>query len=121
MLVTDDSKIIRKLLRNALEEVGLEVHEARDGQEAVEMFERISPDVTIMDIVMPTMSGLEAMAAIHEIDDTAKVLMLTSTSRRDEVMAAKASGALGYLLKPVKIPLLLARLRDALGSDDPVE
>ena len=115
VLVTDDSKIIRKLLRKTLEEVGLEVHTAENGRQAVEMFRYTSPDLTIMDVVMPEMGGIEATKAICEMDATAKVLMLTSTSRRDEIVAAKDAGAANYLLKPVKIPELMDSLRQALA------
>ncbi len=114
VLVTDDSKIIRKLLATALEDVGMEVHTAINGREAVEKFQEVSPDLIIMDVVMPEMTGLEAAKAIREMDDTAKVLMLTSTSRRDEITTAKDIGAINYLLKPVKIPLLMEALRKAL-------
>lgn len=76
VLVTDDSKTIRKLLTNAPKEVGLEVHTAANGREAVEIFQGVSPDLTVMDLVMPTMTGLEATAAIREIADEVKVIML---------------------------------------------
>lgn len=115
VLVTDDSKLIRRLLTNALEEVGLEVHTATNGREAISAYQEKSPDIVLMDIVMPDMTGLEATRAILEIDDAAKVLMLTSTSSREEITTAQDIGAINYLLKPVKIPLLVEALRRALA------
>jgi len=115
VLVVDDSKIIRKLLEAALTEVGLQVETASDGKEAVEVFKSISPDLTIMDLVMPEMSGLEATEAIRKYDPHAKVLMLTSTSRREEILTAKDLGVVNYLLKPVKIPQLMEAVHDTLG------
>jgi len=115
VLVTDDSKVIRRMLRNELEKVGMEVYEAENGREAVEKYADVAPHATIMDVVMPEMTGLEATKLICEMDDTAKIMVLTSTSRREEIVAARDAGAMNYLLKPVQIPLLLDVLRDAIG------
>ena len=79
------------------------------------MFKSVSPDLTIMDLVMPEMSGLEATEAIRKYDPDAKVLMLTSTSRREEIISAKDLGVVNYLLKPVKIPQLMQAVNETLG------
>ncbi len=114
VLVADDSKIIQKLLTKTLEEAGLKVLTASDGREAVQKFMLSSPDLTIMDQVMPEMTGLEAVAEIHGVNSQAPILMLTSSSRKDEVLSARSLGVLTYLLKPVQPARLLQAVREVL-------
>jgi len=102
VLVVDDSRTIRKVLVKALENQGCTIVEAVDGVDAVSKFEAERPALTITDMVMPNMDGLEAISKIRKIAPQAKVLVLTSTADKKEVMAAASLGIRGYVKKPVK-------------------
>jgi CheY-like chemotaxis protein len=114
VLVVDDSSLIRNLITKALGELGVEVAVAADGLEAIERHGEFRPDVTLMDVVMPRLGGLDAIARIRERTAEGKFIVLTSTSRRDEVITAKTLGVHGYLLKPVRMPQLLEAVVAAL-------
>ena len=115
ILVVDDSKLIRLMLAKTLKEAGFSVAQAQDGQDAVAIFRDFHPDLTIMDINMPRLSGLDAIMAIREFDPQARFIMLTSSSRTDEVVTAKTLNVLSYLLKPVDNKALLTSVQKALG------
>lgn len=101
ILIVDDSKTSRKILRNILEENGHEVlSEAVNGQDAVDKFQDIHPEITTMDITMPVMDGLEALKKIMDIDKRAKVVMVTAAGQKTKIVDAVKYGALEYLTKP---------------------
>lgn len=101
VLIADDHAIIRKGIRALLAtEPDIEVvGEAKDGWEAVREAERLHPDVTLMDLVMPRMDGIEAIQRITARQPDARILVLTSFAADDKVFPAIKAGALGYLLK----------------------
>ncbi len=101
VLVADDHAIVRKGIRALLatEADILVVGEAQDGQEAVAKVARLSPDVVLMDLVMPVMDGLEATRRIVAQRQGVHVLVLTSFTGIDKIFPAIKAGALGYLLK----------------------
>lgn len=116
VLVVDDSLVIRKLLSKSLEELGMVVHTAENGEDAVDRYKIIWPDIVVMDIVMPKMGGLEALAEIKSNFPDAKVIMLTSTSKKEEIVQARDQGVIGYLLKPVQVPKLRDLIARALDT-----
>jgi NarL family two-component system response regulator LiaR len=101
VLVADDHAIVRKGICALLAtEPDIEVvGEAKDGREAIAGAERLRPDVILMDLVMPSMDGLEAIRRIVASQPEARVLVLTSFAGDDKVFPAVRAGALGYLLK----------------------
>ena len=101
VLIVDDHAIVRKGLTVLLAtEPDIKVvGEAQDGLEAVEKAASLKPDVTLMDLVMPRMDGIEATRKITEAHPKIKVLVLTSFAADDKVFPAVKAGALGYLLK----------------------
>lgn len=100
IVIAEDEAIIRMDLREMLQEEGYEVvGEAGDGKTAVELVEKLRPDLAILDIVMPQMDGLAAAARIGE-KQLAAVLILTAFSQRDLVTRATKTGAMAYLVKP---------------------
>ncbi len=107
ILIVDDSRMIRMILRQDFEKHGCLVIEAADGQEGVEKFSEKQPDLTIMDLVMPKMNGLEAIGQIRKMAPEAKVIILTSTSKKSEVLAAASLGIRGYVKKPIKSEKLM--------------
>ena len=101
ILMVDDHAIVRTGINALIEaEPDLEIAgEAINGKEAVEAFKSVKPDVVLMDLIMPQMNGIEAIKAIRKKSPKAKILVLTSFSEDDKVIAAIKSGALGYILK----------------------
>ncbi len=101
IMVVDDSKITLKKLSKALEELGHNVVQiARSGKEAVDLYERVNPDLVTMDITMPDMNGIEATRQIRSQYKDAIIIMVTSHGQEQMVMDAIAAGARGYILKP---------------------
>lgn len=100
VLIAEDEAIIRMDLREMLTEEGHEVvGEARDGAEAVELCERLKPDVVFMDVKMPGTDGLTAARAIGEAR-MAPVVMVTAFSQAGLVRDAAEAGAMAYIVKP---------------------
>lgn len=102
ILLADDEALIRLDLREMLTEAGHEiVGEAANGQEAVQLAQKLHPDIVIMDVKMPVMDGLTAAQQITE-DEIAPVLLLTAYSQKDIVARATEAGVIAYLVKPVR-------------------
>jgi DNA-binding NarL/FixJ family response regulator len=90
------------------------VAEASDGREAIQQFRTRRPDVTVMDVRMPQMSGLDALIAIRNEFPDAKIIMLTTYKSDTQIVRALKSGAQGYLLKnAIHKELLNCRLQSA--------
>lgn len=113
ILVVDDEPKIRMFIRANLEARGYEVHLAQDGVEAVEMAERIDPDVIVLDVNMPRMDGIEACRRIREWADIPIIILSIREDETDKVRALD-EGADDYVTKPFGIEELLARIRVAL-------
>ena len=101
VFIAEDHTIVRKGIRALLTlEPGIEViGEASNGQEAVRGIESSQPDVTLMDLVMPEMDGIEAIRQVIARHPEARILVLTSFATDDKVFPAIKAGAMGYLLK----------------------
>lgn len=93
------------------------VGEAADGLEGVKLVEQIKPDIVLLDLNMPTMSGNEALAQILETDPSMKVLMLTVSEGGDDLAECMRLGAVGYLLKKIDADFLLQSIRHAVAGD----
>jgi NarL family two-component system response regulator LiaR len=114
ILIADDHAVVRKgLLALIQTEEGMEIiGEAADGAEAVELAETLSPDVILLDLVMPRMDGIEAIGKIRQNDPEARILVLTSFSEDEKVLTAIEVGAMGCLLKDATPDELLRAIRD---------
>jgi DNA-binding NarL/FixJ family response regulator len=122
VLVADDHPLVRRALVQLLcaaEDVTV-VGAAADGREAVEMALATSPDVVLMDLEMPRVSGIEATRALTETDSMARVVVLTSFSDRDRILGALDAGALGYLLKDAEPDEIIRGVRAASVGDSPL-
>jgi two-component system KDP operon response regulator KdpE len=113
VLIVDDDPQIRRVLRMALVKQGLEVADARSGDEALEKFEAARYDLVILDMNMPGMSGLEACRLLRDTSEAAIIMLTVRDSEEDKIKALDA-GADDYVTKPFSVPELLARVRAAL-------
>ncbi|MBR4305457.1 MAG: response regulator [Ruminiclostridium sp.] len=103
VLICDDSMMIRKKMKSLLLNYGIEqIYEATNGREAVEKFVEVVPDITFMDIVMPEMTGVEALKMIKASAPTAKIIMATSIGTEGNLSEAIKYGANDFLQKPVE-------------------
>ena len=101
ILIVDDSRVSRKMIRNMLELSGHEVvAEAINGKEGLELFEKLKPDVVLMDITMPEMNGIEALKLIKEKYPDAKVIIISAVGHDQKKMEAIKAGAENFITKP---------------------
>ncbi len=114
VLSVDDHPLVRDGISFAIQSQPdmVVVAEAADGQEAVEMFRRHKPDVTLMDLNMPIMNGIDATSEIKRIAPRARVLVLTTYSGDMQAARALRAGAAGYLLKGALRKELVGAIRD---------
>jgi serine phosphatase RsbU (regulator of sigma subunit)/DNA-binding NarL/FixJ family response regulator len=122
ILIADDQVIVRSglsALLMAFDEMQL-VGEAADGEEAVQLCERLRPDVVLMDIKMPVMDGLAATRTICRNWPEIRVLVLTSFKDKDTIQGALEAGARGYLLKDASADELVQAIRDVYRGQQTV-
>ena len=118
VLLVDDHDLFRTGLKNLLEEQGVQVvGEAPNGQTALRLVPELAPDVVIMDLNMPGLSGVETTRHLTGIAPLARVVVLTISVEDDDVMDAVMAGACGYLLKDSSIEELLAGIRAAAAGE----
>jgi DNA-binding NarL/FixJ family response regulator len=114
VLLVDDHDLFRTGLRNLLEEQGVDIiGEAGDGAVAVTQVRELAPDVVVMDLNMPGMTGVEATRQVTAIAPLTRVLVLTISDHDSDVLDAILAGACGYLMKDASIEELMAGIRAA--------
>lgn len=121
LLIVDDEVSIGDALKQVFEYEGHQVQVARDGPEALGMVEEALPDVTFLDVKMPGMDGLEALARIRSHDPHALVVMISGHGTIDTAVEATRKGAYDFLEKPLDTDRLLVTLRNALAQKGLVE
>lgn len=119
ILIVDDHAVVRKGIRALLAtEPTLEiVDEAEDGLEAVGKYEELKPDVLLLDLLMPKMSGIEVIRELKEKYSNVKILVLTSFAANEQVFPAIKAGALGYLLKDTQPEDLINAIRQVYQGE----
>lgn len=121
VLVVDDHPIVRRGLTTEinLDRGMLVVGEATDGQEAVDQFKLLEPDVVLMDLVMPNKNGIQATQEIIMTNPKARILVLTSFVDEEKIFEAIKAGALGFIYKDKHPDKVLEAIRD-IYNDVPV-
>jgi nitrogen regulation protein NR(I) len=113
ILIIDDDDQLRKSFHKLLLEEGYHVAAAASGEEGVEMVAAEAPDVVVLDMRLPGMSGLAAFQAIHAMEPKLPVIMMTAYATTDSAIEATKMGAFDYILKPFEIPDMLEVIRQA--------
>jgi two-component system, chemotaxis family, chemotaxis protein CheY len=117
-LIVDDSVFARKNLTKMVESFGGKVAaEAGDGCTAITEYDRVQPDIVLMDITMPQMEGIEAAERIIRQHPQARIIMVSSVGYQENIVASLQKGARHFVQKPVKAEQLYDILKYVLGDD----
>lgn len=126
VVVVDDERPLVELVTRYLRREGYEVHAAHDGEEALEVFHRVAPDVLVLDLMLPGIDGLEVARRVRATSDAYLVMLTARTEETDRIVGLRV-GADDYVTKPfsprelvARIQAMLRRPRGAMGADDAV-
>ncbi|MBO8155227.1 MAG: response regulator [Bacillaceae bacterium] len=115
VLIVDDAAFMRMMIKDILEKNGFEVvGEAQDGNEAVEKFQELSPDLVTMDITMPEKDGITALKEIKEMSPEAKVIMCSAMGQQAMVIDAIQAGAKDFIVKPFQADRVMEAVKKAM-------
>jgi len=116
VLIVDDAIFMRALLKDILTNGGYTVvGEASNGREAIEQYKKHRPNVVLMDIVMPDMDGIQAVAGIIEFDPDAKIIMCSALGQQPLVLEALNVGAKEFIIKPFQADKVLSSINTILS------
>src|SRR6266852_6067844 len=113
VLVVDDDSLLRKLVTQQLMRADFDAAPAASGREALDILREADYDVVLLDIMMPDLSGLDALRAIRKVEDPPEVVMLTADTSLATGIEAMRHGAYDYLTKPSKLDEMEAVIRKA--------
>lgn len=115
LLIVDDAPVIRYMITETVTKAGWQVQgEAGDGQEAINRYAELQPDVVTLDMVMPNFDGLHALSGIRELDRNAAVVVVSALNQAARLKEAFKRGAADFLVKPFDPEILLNTLESAL-------
>ena len=114
VLVVDDEESLRFFLTRGLKKAGYSVEEASDGAIAIERISKIPYDVVLTDMVMPKISGLDVLSAVHQMDKDAIVILMTAHGTVENAIDALRLGAFDYIEKPFEIKELMITIERGL-------
>ena len=114
LLLVDDSALARRSLRAILEGGGFDVVEAEDGMVALERYFLEKPDIVMLDLVMKGMYGLDVLTKLREMDEAAKVIVVSADVQTSSQRLVNDAGASGFLVKPLEADQILPLIRTTL-------
>jgi DNA-binding NtrC family response regulator len=117
VLLVDDEKEFITALAERLQIRGIEAHIETDSLQALAKADELVPDVVVLDILMPGINGLDILRQLKDKHPGIKVILLTGRGSTQEGMEGMRLGAFDFLMKPIKIEVLMASLKDALKGD----
>ncbi|NPV44680.1 Chemotaxis protein CheY [Koleobacter methoxysyntrophicus] len=116
VLIVEDSAFMRANLKKILTSIGLEqIYEAENGIKAVEKYQRIKPDLVIMDITMPEMDGISAVKQIKALDPNARIIMCSAMGQQALIIEAIQAGARDFVVKPFNETRLIEAVKKGLN------
>ena len=116
ILIVDDSRTSRRMLRAILEEMGHEVvAEAVNGEDGFVKYKELNPDLVTLDITMPVLDGIQALSLIKKHDPEAKAVMITAAGQRDKMIKAVKYGAAEFITKPYEKEVVEKILKEVLA------
>ena len=115
LVIVDDAELFRAALKAAVSQEGFDVvGVAADAMKGIDLVQEHQPDLVMLDLLMPGMSGLEIVGTIIKESPKTRVVLLTASESADDLLAAVKAGASGYLTKDTPLPRLLASMHDVL-------
>lgn len=116
IMIVDDSAFMRTILKKIVGGNGARIIEAEDGKQAVELYKKENPALTLMDVVMPNLSGVEALKQIRTIDPNARIIMVSAAGQEMIIKEAIDNGAYDFIVKPFKEEQVQETIAKALGE-----
>lgn len=115
ILIVDDATFIRMMLRDILTKNGFNIiGEAENGVEAIEKYKELQPELTIMDIIMPEMDGIQTVKEIKKINPDAKIIMCSAMGQQAMIIEAIQAGAKDFIVKPFKADRVIDAVKKAI-------
>jgi two-component system chemotaxis response regulator CheY len=119
VMIVDDALIMRQRIREIAEEAGwLVVAEAKNGEEAVELYPQVKPDLVTLDIVMPKVDGVAALRRLIEDDPQASVVMVSAVNQKGKLAECIQAGAIDFIVKPFDKASLRQFFEKRLAADN---
>jgi len=116
VLIVDDEENIRYIVKELLDREGYKIYEAQEGEEALRLSLEIKPDVMLLDVMMPKMTGHMVAKALKEKKSKCKIIMFSAKAQKYDIQKGLATGADYYLTKPFDIWELLDLVDKAMGK-----
>lgn len=116
ILITDDAAFMRTMIKSVLVKEGYEVAgEASNGNECVQLYQELKPDLAIVDITMPQKDGIAAVKEIIEIDPNAKIIMCSALGHQNKIIEALEAGARDFIVKPFEPQRIIEAVKRLQG------
>jgi len=116
ILIVDDAAFMRMMIKDVLTKNGFEViGEAENGAKAIEKYKELNPNLTIMDITMPEIDGIQALKEIKKIDPSAKIIMCSAMGQQAMVIEAIQAGAKDFIVKPFQADRVIEAIKKVIG------
>lgn len=117
VLIVDDAELFREGLKAAFTQEGFDVvGMAADGMAGIDLAREHEPDLVMLDLLMPGMSGLEIVGTIMKVSPRSRVVLLTASESAEDLLEAVKAGASGYMTKDIPMPRLVAAMHDVLDG-----
>ncbi|HLF14037.1 MAG TPA: response regulator [Bacteroidota bacterium] len=115
ILLIDDDEVQLQLQRMLLSSQGYTVHSTADGPQGILLYKTLRPDLVLLDIGLPSISGIEVLKQIRQIDEKAKIIVITGYASVESAVLAIREGAWDYVRKPYDVNALLKKIESALS------
>jgi DNA-binding response OmpR family regulator len=115
ILLIDDADFIRFKLKRVLEKQGFTVVDAENGEKGIEVFKKESPDLVILDSIMPGIQGIDVLRELKKLNEKVKVFVVSNIENKNFIMKLKEIGALAFFKKPFDEEKLLKDIDDVLS------
>lgn len=117
ILIVEDEEMLSLILNDTLKTRGFEIQIAKDGEEAIELFDKFKPSVVVLDIMVPKMNGYDVASYIRKRDNLLPIIFLSAKTQTIDVLRGFEVGANDYLKKPFSIDELIARINVLLRGN----
>ena len=119
VLIVDDAKFMRSILKDIFTKNGYDIAgEAENGQQSIDAYKQLKPDLVTMDIIMPDMAGIDAIKEIVAFDANAKVIVCSALSQQAMVIDAMEAGAKDFMEKPFQPEKVIEAAKKVLGEEE---